>query len=903
MKFDRIKERMTSRQSKKTAADLGIILLAVTVIVLAAYWIDGIYPFGDASIARGDMVQQTIPGCMYYVWDILHGKASPFFTWDSGLGMNISGAASLGALLSPLNLLFYFCSRSYVYYFANFIVILKMIAIAYAMYFYLRKYKTHRMVSVVGGIVYAFGAASLVHFQIMMIMEIAFMLPLIMMALDRMHDQKKCTFFIVIFTWAMIVNVYTACITLVFVFLSSGIRNYFESDLSKAERKQWILRLGLSVAASLLLSAVVTIPALRCISETPRSGDGNFWNTYLTALQAQWSEYDWNTVERMCVNIALPFACIIGFLAAGKGKFADRIKKYKGQILLTACMLLSVVIPSIELLWHGGSRASWPVRFIYLITFVLVDFAVRLVQDNMETTGKEQERTVYILTGAGCAAACIIAARIFGRIYDAYCSSASYGTWGDGIVCLLIEALFVGLFIYLLKSHKNKIAVVVLLCVQLVCTTTLSYAPNKDNASVFSYQYLEAANNVGKGIRTEIGDFERIKNTDYQVDHIDYALVMGQEAISNYWHVISSKLQPNLSALGYSINWTQLLDAGGTIFSDTLLHIQYDLSYREMPEQLYTLCEKVKENDEQEIGLYKNNLEMPFAIQTDTASLDAAEEKFATQNALFQTITGSGDSLITDVSSQISGNSWTGESGKGKKVLYFYGTNSSEQQVSINVNGNLIYIPSSGSSEDVNYPADFGNGFICLGAFENETVSVQFSGNTQVDDSSLHLGWLDYDMLCSAVENINSQNPETVSLKQTHTGLRLQLDNVTKSHVFLPVSYDEGWECKVNGKKVDVQSIDGMVSVPVEQGSNKIVLKYHASGRSLGMTVSLMTLLVCVAAAFAKKKKKTLPENLTAVSGSVAYEIFAIVFVVFMAVMFVVPILRYLRGIFIIMQQ
>lgn len=901
MKLSDLKNRTIDKLSRRTAADLGIIFLAVTLIVLVAYAMDGIYPFGDASIARGDMVQQTIPGCMYYVWDVLHGKASPFFTWDSGLGMNISGAASLGAMLSPLNLLFYFCSRSYVYYFANFIVILKMIAIAYAMYFYLKKYKTDRIVHIIGGIIYAFGAASLVHFQIMMIMEIAFMLPLIMIGLDRIYDQKKCMFFIVVFTWTMITNVYTGCITLVFVFLSSGIRNYFESDLMKTERKKWIFRLGVSVFTSLLLSAVITIPALRCISDAPRSGDGNYWNIYLTALQAQWSAYDWSTVERMCVNIALPCACIVGFMAAGKGTFGERCKCYGGKIFLTCCMLLSVVIPSIEMLWHGGSRASWPVRFIYLISFVLVDFAVQIFQDNVENAENKRFYQTAVLTGLGCAILCAISGQVFKKIYEVYCNNASYSTWGDGFLCLFIEILFAGIFVYLLVSHRNKIAIMLILCVQLVCTTTLSYATNKDNASVFSYEYLEAANNVGKSIKTDIKDFERIKNTDYKVDHIDYALVMGQEAISNYWHVISPQLQPNMSALGYSINWTQLLDAGGTIFSDTLLHIQYDLSYRQMPEQLYTLCEEARGSGDEQIGLYKNNLELPFAIQTDTEALVADGDKFTTQNVLFQAVTGSGENLITDVSDQISGNTWQGRSGKGKKVLYFYGTNSSDQQVSIAVNGSPVYIPSSGSSEDTNYPADFGNGFICLGCYDNEDVTVQFNGAT--DASALHLGFLDYDMLSSAVESIKSQNPEIESLKQTHTGLKLKLNNVTKNNIFLPVSYDEGWECKVNGKNVEIQSLDGMVSVPVEQGSDHIVLKYHASGRSSGMVISLLTMIMCVAVLLTEKSTKIISEKVFAVLGGIAYEIFAVIFSVFMALMFAMPILQYLKTIFINMTQ
>lgn len=902
MKLNTVKEKLNSEKSRQTAADLGIICLIILFVTFVAYAMNGIYPFGHKSIARGDMVQQTIPAGMYYVWDVLHGKASPFFTWNSGLGMNISGAVSLGALFSPLNLLLFFSTRSYLFYYANLLLVFKMIAIACAMYFYLKKYNTERIAWVVGGVLYAFGAASLVHFQIMLVMDAAFLLPLIMIGIDRMYRGKNCIFFIVVFAVCMMVNVYTGCITLLYLFLSSGLRTWYDDSRSREDKQKWILHLGLSVVAALLLSAVVCIPALKSIGEAPRSGDGDFLNTYLTALQAKWSAYDWSTIERMCVNSALPLACIVGFLL-GKKKAGDA-GKYKGHIILTACMILSVIIPSIELLWHGGSRASWPVRFIYVISFVFIDFAMLLYQDSRQKKREEQKSqgTARVITGCAAVVVCLAAGLMFRNIYNAYCAHSAYATLGDGFLCLMVEAVCVGIYIFILKNHKSKAVILVVLCAQLVSTSIISFATNKENATVFSSDYLEAANNVGKSMKTELKDFERIKNTDYKIDHIEYSLVLGEEAISNYWHVINPDLQPNFSALGYSINWTQMLDAGGTIFSDTLMHVQYALSSRELPQTMYSHCEDTEGYAQEKIGLYKNNLEMPFVIQTDTGSMEADGEKFAAQNSLFQAITGSADTLIEDVSQNITGSSYQTKVGKGKKILYFYGLNTTDQQVTITVNGNPVYIPNSDTSENINYPVDFGNGLICLGSFENENVDVEFSEG--VDASMLHLGFLDYDKLTAAVAAINAQNPEITSLKQKHAGVKIKLDNVTKGNVFIPISYDKGWTCKVNGKKAEVSSIDGMLSVPVEQGSDKIVLKYRPAGRTIGMVISLLTLVICVAVLYLKKKAKIKDDQKAVIMmGQAAYQLFGIVYTVFIAVLFIVPILYYIKEIFVIFQS
>ena len=205
-------QKKDKKQMAATAKDLGIIAAVISVVVLLAYAANGIFPFGEHSIARGDMVQQTIPNGMYYMWDVLHGKASPFFTWNSALGMDISGAASLSSILCPLNLLLYLCPRGALYYYANIFILLKMIGLAFAMYFYLRKYKIPSIVPILGSVLYAFGAASLVHFQIMLVMDAAFFLPLLMIGLDRLMEKKKSLFFIIVLAWAMISNVYLSLI-------------------------------------------------------------------------------------------------------------------------------------------------------------------------------------------------------------------------------------------------------------------------------------------------------------------------------------------------------------------------------------------------------------------------------------------------------------------------------------------------------------------------------------------------------------------------------------------------------------------------------------------------------------------------------------------------------------------
>ena len=429
-------------------------------------------------------------------------------------------------------------------------------------------------------------------------MDAAFFLPLLMIGLDRLIELKRSRFFIITLALAMISNVYTGCILCVFLFMTSGLRILATPWEQEEKRRNTVLRLFLAVLAGCLISAVVAIPALHSITSTSRYQTGGLFQTYQNVLKATWSDWDWKSVQRMVVNMSLPLAAIVYFLFTGKGMIKEKERKYRAQIWRLIFLAVSVIVPGTELLWHGGSRAMWPLRFIYVITFSLIDFAFCLIADNNEkntipaTKEVRKKRWLYLATAAG--AVTIVMAFIWKKLYTGYCENPDYATLQDGYLCIAVEIIFLLVYIVFFKIKQARWVIALLLCTELVGTTIISYAPNKDNYTVFDATYLEAANNLGNSLDEDTEPFERIKNMDYKIDHMEYSIVAGKQAISNYWHVINPDLQPMFSSLGYTINWTQLLDTGGTIFSDSLIQIKNAFSERELPPLLY---DKVKDVD------------------------------------------------------------------------------------------------------------------------------------------------------------------------------------------------------------------------------------------------------------------------------------------------------------------
>ena len=146
---------------------------------------------------------------------------------------------------------------------------------------------------------------------------------------------------------------------------------------------------------------------------------------------------------------------------------------------------------------------------------------------------------------------------------------------------------------------------------------------------------------------------------------------------------------------------------------------------------------------------------------------------------------------------------------------------------------------------------------------------------------------------------MKQENPKIVSLEQSKSGVGMELEGVTKSNLFLPISYDEGWECKVNGEKVsDLQNLDGMLSIPVVEGKNDIKLRYTAPGQKAGAVLSICGLLALAAFVFVRKKI-VIPEKAADLVGYAAYTAFVGAFILFIIALFVIPTLFYLRAIFI----
>lgn len=856
--------------------DIFKIILLVSIIVLSIYYQKNIYPFGNETIAYGDMVQQTIPENLYYMWDVLHGKANAFFSWNSGFGINLSGVAAEQAYLSPLNLFIIFSARENLLNFTNILFLIKLICIAIAMYSYLRKYKVTSISKIGASILYAFGAASLIHYNIMFVMDMAFLLPLLMIGYDRIWKKKKCDLFIAVCTFCLIENIYMSFMVLLFVLLSSGVQIVCWNK-EEENKGEYVFLLGISVAISVMLSAIIVLPAMLAIMNSSRVGK-SFIDTYAEAINAAWSQRDWNLAKFMLMNLTFPIVLIIYGILMNK--------KYKNkQVILLFLLLIPIVVSGTELLWHGGSRAWWPIRFVFIISFVLIDFSIKFLQD--EVIRIEPLNRVSVIVSVFWGLLCSkVLCDILSKLFDinAY----------KELIFLLIVGFCGGGYLWILcGKKKHSYFVIILLLFEISSISYLFITPGIYNTGEFSVGYLRDAQLINNQVEEALQPFERVKNSDGSISNVNYSLVMGRESLANYLHVINASYQPALRKWGYSTNWTRLLDTGGTIFSDTMFGIKYLISSSVLSSQLY---DKVFELDGTmgfRYYIYRNKYEIPLVsyISEDFEEL-SNKDLYGNQNKIFRAVTDFSEDLITQYDN-IKVNESTIIEVENKKIIYLH--SEGNQNVTIKVNNEEVAIPSMQDVRNRNYPSNYNN-LICLGCFEKQTVTIDFA-NVQ-NATGLHLGLLDVELFEKGIEKINNELRQNTKISRNNTGVKIELNSSREGYIFVPILFDEGWNCKVNGNRESIQDAFGFLKVHVQEGENLIYLQYIPQGRPIGLVITAIGIIICFT--FFKLYTNRAHGNYMNYVYNTSCFLLMLLFVSILILFYVIPIIKYLEKLFII---
>lgn len=858
-------------KSKKNAADFLPYIIAgfaTVAIMLIIYAVNGIYPFGTGSVVCDDMVQQTISNYTYF-WDYLHsgGDKSLLFNWQTAAGAQVLTTGFY--ILKPWEIVFtLLCSRDAIVNGIPFLIIFKIAMAALSMIFFIRKeFRISPYWQTVLGLAYSFSAFILIYYTNMGWIDAAFMFPVLIATLLHMFRTGKWMPYFLFLTYTLLLSIYISYMVFMFLLLIGFL--YLTVVQPKETRKMSIIRFGVTSVLSIFGSAVINLPSVYYMFRSTRysiKSEETEVGSLLKILNTS-TTYSTTklTIVLLCTSI---FAAFLVMLLVN-------IKQHKKAGIFFGVSVLILILPvffeNINLIWHLGSYVGFPLRYIYMLIFILVCMSAYVLQNMKDVVFsiKGSKAVTVILPAVICAAAgiYILVTRVYEKV--ATVNGLKYNKlvikdcdmWM--FLAFILLAIFYVLVLFAGIKKVSKVLITGVLIIEIGLLANVSLGMNSDTTdrtSMYSLDFIEDSLEMKDDLNLENDNLSRIKDMNVRLNS-NFPMFFGYPSLANFTHLVSSDMTSTMEALGYSQIYTRVIDSVGTLLSDALLNMKHTFSERELDESEYTYLYDIGS-----AHLYENKMTLPagLVVSQEFMDIDIVENNdvFRSNNELYTALTGDDSDLCTTETFSLDCNDDFEQRVHvdGTKHVYLHvdieNTAKNRGAVTILINGKKADLCYFGSDINYNYPNNFHNELIDLGVVTDEDIDIYIFALKNVgSDVKVTVGYFDYTKLESLCE-MNKDNHAVVETGPKSLSATVTSDN-DDSYVFLPVTYDEGWSCKVNGEKQNIDiAMSSFMAVKLHKGENVIEMSYLPYGMKLGTLISVLTMLVVAAIYIIEKKKR-----------------------------------------------
>lgn len=870
----------------------GIITGLVMIVILI---LKGIWPFGSSRIDYFDNMQQVAP--LYaHLWDFMHGKASIWFDWYTGLGTNVSMSISAFSMITPFNLLLYFVPRSYILESISIITLVKMIFMSVAMYALINK-KYNNLVyglKVMFSCIYAFcGYVILYGSCFTPWMDIVAFFPILIMAYDRMLETGKKMFYICMIALCFIINYYLSAMSLIYIFLICGIRM-----VVMQERKQWretAWNVGIGTIAGIGLSAFVLVPVFAQLSSSQRGGASK-------GLLSQYAGWITSSIVTDGAMAALQRWMMLYGLAFVIAVIIMGMKIYKSdrrQLIYTIAMLVvalgPVLMEATNLMWHFGSYNGYTLRNGYLISFTLICVAAGMAEKMfadipLKSEFYRRQAAVVAVIGA-----------VYVMIYNIL--PINNEMLAMAFFIMIFAVMFaVYMFMLIRKKEFNCKSVILVIALELFIGAYALIGPPK----FYTYEdyqigdYVQYANDAADSLDIEESATDRIVNPDISLN-ANYPLILRRGALSSFTAALEDDTQSYAKRWGYSKYFLWLLDSGGTVFSNAVLHVTQAVNINELDSALYTL-----EKNEGDYSLYNTNYNLPFGFCVDSSfsKLDMTNVDWITyHNRMYKAMTGDKETFVTRIypQAETAGNIKSMTINVGSRSAIYMNiadvkkpnadANASKLESSIHVyvNGEAVVVPTLGDVNNTAYFTDYNNNLLYLGIFEDEDVQIkiEYDKPKYMNQSKMTIGLLNMEKMDKLCDDFADKQTDVSYTNNTLT-VKINSDG-TKDYALIPVIKSANWTVTLDGKTVKTKEIAGLFTgVQVHEGENTLVFTFVPKGRNAGLLITLVTLLITVLCLVINYKRTI---NVPVWAKYCAQYIYIGLFAIVVAAMFVVPVI------------
>ncbi|SFR81959.1 Uncharacterized membrane protein YfhO [Streptococcus equinus] len=835
------------------------------VILFLALLAENISFNGETTILASDGFHQYVIFAEN-LRNILHGSDSLFYTFTSGLGLNFYALISyyLGSFFSPF--VYFFSLKSMpdaIYLFT----LLKVACMGLTSFYSLRQLypKVLKPFIIILSSSYALMSFAISQIEINMWLDVFILLPLIILGLNRLLNQKKFILYYLTLTILFIQNYYFGYMVAIFLVL------YFLVQISKENHwkirgRQFVDFTVVSILAG-LSSCVMLLPTYLDLStHGEKFSTFTEWfteNSWFLDLFAKnfVGAYDttkFGSIPMIYVGIFPLILAIIFFT----------IKSIKWQTRLAYGIVLLLIIASfylepLDLMWQGMHS---PNMFLHRYSWT---FSLMVILLAAETLSRLKELTVkHYLIGIVPLGLGFLTTVLLKNHYQ-FLEAPQ----------IIITFSFLAAYTIILISYAKQY-----LTFNLFISFTLLFTVFE--TSLNTYYQITALNSEWvfpsrQSYELNLTDTEKLiqksqklNTTFYRTEELlpqtgNDSMKYNYHGISQFSSIRNTTSSSTLDRLGFKSTGTNLnlRYQNNTLLMDSLFAVKYNLSETDVNKFGFRYLDNSGNT-----SLYENQYASQLAILTNGLykDIDFSVNTLDNQTNWMNNLTGLSEKYFTRVASQLSG---------GANLLNGRVTTSNDGQLNSHADYNLTVAPntqlyisvpnitfSNENSQKVQitvngkmaeYTTDNAYTFFDLGYFENSQtlhVTLSFPENNQVSFNQPNFYALDTTSYQKAMEIINRQKVKVTTNKNTVTAT-YKADKA--SSLLFTIPYDKGWTATQNGQKITLSKAqDGFMKVDVKSGKGKVVLTYLPTGFKEGTMLSSVGLLLFICYNIARKRKK-----------------------------------------------
>lgn len=854
----------------KKENQMWLSFLLPALILLASYFIFGVWPFGEESVLSLDLNGQYV---YYYdhMYDVIYGGESVFYSWSRNLSGEWMGI--IGYYLgSPFNWIVWLLPRNWILEGLLAMMCVKVGSIGLAMSVYLSRGKGFKkLTTIVFSICYALCAYTIVQTMNPMWLDGVLALPLICLGIERFVDQGRFRLLVVSWVYAFVTCFYIGFMLAIFSVIYFM---FYVIITKKAEAREHFFTktleaLGLGVTA-VLISCFMLIPVYESLSYG--KFDFSVPNYELVENFPLIETFDkilpnsYDTVRM--TGLPFIYCGVITVLLLPAYFFHDKIRRSEriGYGALLLLLMLCMYIRPVDMMWHGGQMPNWlPYRYSFIVSFLMVVCAATAFDRLKEISTK-----CIGITCAGWMALMIYQENMDNFVPDLNNGRDTLDNFSTIIPAMIIvpviTAILVqlrGKFNYDLRKNRTKILSIVLLIA--VCGeamyNTVGQISTQDTDIVYSNHdsYVDVIFPIREKveeIKAEDDGFYRIEKLFFRT--VNDPLAIGAYGLSHSSSTLNAQPIELLKRLGFTSRSHYTRYSGATLITKSIFGVKYELTTpnnttgdikdAKLPitvtENEYALpINYIANNNIQELELTEND---PFTAQTELLNaLIGKNYQYYTRiydvdmnpvNLTQGSTTDGHHSFAVVTSGQTASLTYTFDMPMTGE-LFMYLPSVYERTVDINLNG-----VSKGQyfEGDNNYMRNFGE----FQKGEHITLVLTLKkDNLYFREAQFAI--MDKAQVQTALEELKELNQDTDCYKQSATHVVTEVDCDADRTLFTTIPDEKGWKVYVDGEKTDyIVTAGALIAIPLTAGYHKVEMKFTTAGYPMAIFLTLAGVLI-----------------------------------------------------------